>query len=780
MLGKEKKIEARGKDNILSNMWFRYAPYWPLFVILMMIGGVAAWYYVRHTAPLFEASATILIKDEKKGLDDSKMMESLNLLRTKKIIENEIEVLHSRALMTAVVKNLHLYATVEQKAEPIFGASYDYSPVMIESTNPDSLVDASRVSFQLNLDKKQISFDSKTFPLNEWVRTGYGKLRFTSTGKPASEQQLYFSITHPQKITQALLGRLSVVSANKLSTVIHLTIKDAVPKRAESILNELMKEYNKATLDDKNILAVNTKLFVEDRLSFVTKELDSIEQKIQQYKARKGVVDISAQGKLFLQNVSDNDQKLSDVNMQLAVLSQVEKYVSSKDNQTGIVPSTLGLNDEMLTQMVQKLYNAELDYVKLKKTTAENNPLMVSLTDQIDRLRPSINEIIGNRKNNLEVSRQNIYSTNGKYTSLLNSIPEKERELLEISREQSIKNNIYSFLLQKREEAALSQSSMVSDSRVVDTAQASGAPVSPNTKLIYGSAIISAFVLAALLLAFKEIFSQTILFRSELEALTDLPVVSEIGYSKLTHPIVVSDKKGWVQAEQFRRIRALLPSLGIKHDKKRILVTSTLSNEGKSFVALNLANSLALSGKKVVLVEFDLVRPVLQERLKESYEKGLSDYLEGNAMPDEIIKTSSWNNNLSIVYSGSIPEEPSELILKGNPEALLSHLNSSFDYVVLDVAPAGLTADALVLSPLCDLTFYLVRHKYTPKEVVRHLDENNKLANLNNTVLLFNGVKQKGIWKRKASYGYGYGHSYNATYAVPAFKAANRGVALNG
>ncbi len=407
------KGPQNAEQNLLAQLRFRYIPYWPLFLALMILCVTAAWAYIKMTVPLYESSASILIKDEKKGTDDSKMIESLNLISTKKIVENEIEVLKSRSLIREVVKNLALYAPVYKEGKWMKLSAYATSPVKIEAKVPDSLRETKKVYFKWSAQSSGIVINQKLYPADHWVTTPYGELKFKFTGRKQMENQnLYFSLVNPKKITLDLLKSLKTASVSKLSTVVSLKIKDEVPSRAEDILNSLIEVYSNASVRDKNSLAANTLAFVEDRLAFVAHGLDSIERRSQLYKSRKGAVDISSQGQLFLQNVSANDQKVSDVNIQLAAIDQVEKYLQSKDNKGGIVPSSLGISDPLLSQLLTKLNDAELQYEKLKKTTGENNHLLLSIADQVEKLKPSIVENIQSQRRSLQSSKSNLYATN--------------------------------------------------------------------------------------------------------------------------------------------------------------------------------------------------------------------------------------------------------------------------------------------------------------------------------------------------------------------------------
>lgn len=755
----ENKKATNVENNILQQLLFKYLPYWPIFLLFLLLSLVGAWFYLRNKTPLYESTASILIKDEKKGEDNSKMTETINQLSAKKIVENEIEVIKSRTLMDEVVKKLHLYAQVYEKGpiRPI--SAYATSPIIIEALNPDSLVESKgKVFFTYDTSKKQISFENKYFPVSQWISTEYGVLRFIpSKSYSAKKNPFYFIIVSPEKVTYSILNGLDVSAANKLSSVIDLTLRDEVPQRSEDILNGLLIAYTNAAVNEKNSLASNTLASLDERLNAVGHDLDSIEQRLQQYKASTGAIDIGSQGSLFLQNVSANDQKLNDITYQLSALDQVEKYLNSKDVNSTVTPSTVGLNDPLLTQLLTKLYDSQLEYEKMKKTTAENNPVMLSLKDQIEKIKPSLIENVRSQKESLQTNKDNLNSANTRYSSVLQTIPRKERDIVEISREQNIKSGVYNFLLQKREETSLSIISSVADSKIIDKAQSSFGPVSPNKKLIYLMAIALAFVLAIGVITIKEIFKRTILYRHEIESFTSVPVIGEITYEKNKTPLVIGDGKRTFIAEQFRSLRTSLPYIGLKADKKRLQVTSSVSGEGKSFVVANLGVGLAMTGKKVVVVEFDLSDPTLSNKLNVTeINKGITDFLTDQAEAKELVQKTGVHDNLYIVSAGWLPENPTELIMSKKVPDLINYLSENFDYVIIDTAPVGLLSDAYILSAYCDATLYVVRHKHTRKISIQRLDENNKINELKNIAIVFNGVRSRGVGK----YGYGYGYGY--------------------
>lgn len=758
---------TEGKSG-LNDILFRYLPYWPIFLLFLILTILGAWYYLKITPPKHEISASILIKDEKKGSTEGQTINQLNQIAEKRIVENEIEILQSRTLMQQVVNNLNLYASFYEEDDKFASKSaYSSSPVKIHFADPSIISKTDKIPFQFSEKDSLVIVGTKRYPLNKFVSTDFGFLQFLpnkarSSAYTSNTNPLYFKLSPPKEVAAGLLKGLKANPSTKLTSVLLLSMEDSDPKRGEDILNELIFVYDRASLVEKNRLADSTSSLLTSRLRIVEQDLASIEKKAQAYKSSKGAVDIGTQGRLYLENMTATDNQLTDIDLQLSSLAEVEKYVRSKNNEGGIVPSTSGLRDALLPDLVNKLTALELDYARLKETTGENNPMITSIKDQITNLKPRLLENIQNQRKNLEAGKLNINSANNSYSSLLRSIPEKEREIIDISREQSIKSNLYAFLLQKKEESDLAHASNISDTRIIDKAQASFLPVSPKASMIYGIALALALGIPICLLAFKDLLNQKILYRHEIEKLTTAPIVGEIAFDKKKNAVAIEDGKRTFVAEQFRRLRASLGYLGGKSGKKKILVTSSLPKEGKSFVSLNLALSLALTDKRVVLLELDLSNPSLSNKLKVSFDEGVSSFLSGEAEVEDIIKRTSVHKNLFFIASGPLPDNPSELLLSQKLTELLDYLDDVFDVIIIDSAPASLLSDAYVLSPLCDTTLYIVKHGFTPKSYLERLDEETDSENkLTNMRIVFNGIRSRGFMKNAYGYGYGYGYIHN-------------------
>lgn len=748
----------------LGDIFDKYTPYWPWFMVLLIIGLSGAWIYLRYTNPVYQSTASILVKDEKKGAGSIDPLEAFDLFGGKKSVENEVEILQSKTLMQVVVQNLHLYAPIKISGRVRNASGYLSSPINIQIKNVDSLKEVKDVPIYYDDVKKTVLIEKAEYSLNEWYNTPYGVLMFNKNenfrGKFNGKDEdvnYFFSLSSIQNTANNLLKQLTVSLSSNSSSVINIGFNGEIPRRNEDILNELLKAYNEAAILDKNVLAANTLKFVDDRLKYVVHELDSVEGSLQNFRSGNGLTDISAQGQIFLQTVAQNDKQISDINVQLAILDQVSSYVNSKRGLTGIVPSTLGVSDPTLANLLKQLSDLELQYEQTKKIVPENNPAVVSLLDGIATIKPAIVDNINNQRKNLQAARADLTSTNNKFSSILSAIPQKERELLSISRQQSIKNNIYTFLLQKREETALSFASAVADTRVIDMPETSNNPISPKRKIIYLGAILGAFVLGIGFIYIKDLLTRTVQSRNEIESKTTIPILGEVGFDRSKSPVVIGEGKRSFIAEQFRQLRTSLGYLGIDETHKRILITSSISGEGKSFIAINLGISLSLMDKKVAILELDLRKPKLSEVFNISRIVGISNYLVGKRNLSEILKKTSFEN-LVLLPSGPIPPNPSELISNGRLEELLNELEELFDYIIIDTAPTSPVTDAFIVSPMADVSVYVVRHDYTPKMFLSKLEQFKENSRLKNMAVVYNGIRGKGIGK----YGYGYGYTEDA------------------
>ncbi|WP_119080300.1 GumC family protein [Chitinophaga alhagiae] len=752
-----KRVQQQEPVDLLAIVRYRYLRYWPLFILAVIVALACAYVYLRYATPVYKISATLLVKDEAKDLGgEDNILSTLDLFGSKKNIENEIQILTSRTLIRDVIKRRQLYGEIYRNGNIRDVAIYREAPLSLEFLEPE-LIGPHPETVPLAYDSAtgKVLLDGRPYALNDTVNTPWGNMVIKKKPGAAIEHDNYFvRITNERLLTQSLLKRLTVTPISKLATVIKLEYADVVPARGEDILNDLIHFYNKAAIEDKNRLAANTMAFVEERLRIVTGELSDVEKQVAQYKTSAGIVDISEQSKMFLSSVQENDTKINEANMQLSMLDAIEKYVSGKSASTNMVPATLGISDPVLLQLVTKLYETEMEKERLKKTTGANSPVLESLNRQAELLKPGILENIGSQRANLEAAKSRLTTANDRFAGILKSVPAKERTLLEVSRQQAIKNNIYTFLLQKREETALAYSAAISDSRIVDSAESASAPFSPRRMMVFGVAVLAGLVVVAGIITLKDMLNRQVSSRAEIEKATAAPVVAEIMLAPDKEPLVITEGRRSLVAEQFRTLRTSLSYIGLNGDNKTLLVTSSISGEGKSFVSLNLASSLSLLRKKVVLLEFDLRKPMLSKMLGINREPGITNYLVGKASLSDVIHPIDDNEYLFLMPSGVIPPNPTELILNGRLGEMLDKLRSIFDYLIIDTAPVGLVTDARLLAPMTDACLYVMRHQVTPRQYLGMIDNLYRSGEVGKINLVYNGVKPGSMD------GYSYGHGY--------------------
>jgi len=790
-------FEKNISQNVLATFVFRHLPFWPVFLINVTVCLVACYFYIRVQNPVYESNAMILLKDQKNGDSQNALLFSeLGINSSAKSVENEIEVLKSRILLSHVATDMVLYSNIYKKGK--FRSDLIYpGPIKFVATNPKLIEDSPPIpiSFQFLKSRNYFIISGKKYKIGSTINTQYGQ--FTTFEQPVFNYSIpmakgnyFLKIQSIKNVAASLYANLNVIagsgtgsSASKASSLISLKFTDNVPLRAEDILNNLIRVYNKAGIDDKNTTTANTLNFVNDRLEIVTKDLSAIENNLQHFRTKEGVIDLTAEGQAFLQNVQRTDESASQVQIQLDVLNNIEKYVVKKGQKPGTVPATLGITDPVLLSLLDKLYLAEMQLDQQMQTSGENSPTVITLNHQIEQIRASLLEIIHNIKTNLVSTADKLKSDINKYSGILNSIPVKERSLLEISREQATKNSIYTYLLQKREESALAYASAVADSRVVNYAETKRFPVKPVPMNIYLIGLFAGLITGVIFVIIKEQYNQEVLFRSEIERNTDVPILSEFVHDSSGDNLVIKDGKRTVIAEQFRALRTSLSYIGSGNiqDNKTILLTSSISGEGKSFVGLNLAISLSITGKRVIILEFDLRKPKLSKMLEIAQEPGIANYLAGLCTLNDItVQLSEKNlNNLFVLPAGTIPPNPTELMLNGRLDVLMTQLKNDYDYVIIDSPPIGLVTDAKILNKYVDTCLYMVRHKYTPRhylKLIQYLYNNNELKNL---YIIFNGIKARGVMgyyggSRGYGYGQGYGQGYGYGYTEETKKKKNK------
>jgi len=765
-MNEQQFFKERTESNLLVQVLQRYLPFWPLFVITISIGLAISWFKLRSQTRIYVASAKVLLKDPQKSGGDSKVLEALNIFSETKIVENEIIVLRSSLILEEVVRALDLYASVYNQGRLRIEELYkDNSPVWFRAIDKENIEDGGKFYFSVDWKMNSIKINNQVVPFNSTI--SFGKSTYRVVPNPEYTRNLtgknyYVIFNSVASAAGSIAGKLRANAISNASTVIDVKIETPVPEKGVDILKKLFEVYNEDAIEDKNQIAAKTLRFIEDRLNLVVGQLDSVEKNVESYKTSQGVYSLGDQASLYLDNVRDLDKRSSEVELQMDILKDIKSYIGSKGKKPGTVPSQLLINDPALSGLLEKLYNAEFQLDKVRSINGEKSDAVLLAIESVDRIKNDIRENVNNLESNLRSAKNSVNSGISMNSALLSQVPRKERGLLDISRQQAIKNNIYIFLLQKREETALSSAGTTPDLRVLEKGVASG-PIKPVAKKFYLTGLLLGLSVAVLFVLLKEQFNRKILFRTEIEEKTKVPVVAEIMQANTKDSIAISEGKKTMIAEQFRSLRTNLAFMGLNEKQKTLLVTSSISGEGKSFISLNLAMSITLTGKKVALMEMDLRKPKLSRYMGVSRDPGISSYLISKANIDEIIKTTQYPN-LFIVSAGPIPPNPTELIGSEKFKEMMDLLKEKFDYVIMDSPPIGLVTDSQLLGVFADTTMYIVRHGHTPKVFLRMIDDLYQQKKFNNMSIVFNGLKRRGFSFLGYGYGYDYGYSYGYGY----------------
>ncbi len=780
-------FKERADSNIIKQVIYKYMPYWPLFVISVGISLAITYINLRAQIPTYVATAKVLLKDPNKGGGDSKVLDALNIFSEKKIVDNEIVALQSKDMMAEVVQELGLYAEVFNKGNVQIEELYqENSPVTFLAIDKEHFNLYGTYFFSIDWNRQTITIDRKKVPFNSVFQINGTSLTFVMNeayNKNAVGKNFYVVFSPPYSVAGRLVSNLKITPYSYSSTILNVNMTTTVPEKAKDVLKYLFIYYNKDAVEDKNEIADKTVNFIDDRLGLVTRQLDSVERNIAAYQARESVVDLGSQASTYFDKVSELDQQNSEVDLKLEVLQSVQNYVKSRGNNQSVVPSLNLLSDPMLPSLLDKLNTVQLQIEQLQSVTGEKNDALISANKTANSIRKDINENLSSIRKNLLTSKQHINSQISESDQLLKQIPEKQRVYLDITRQQAIKNNIYTFLLQKREETAISSASTTPDLKVIETPSSYG-PVTPVAKSFYLTGLIIGLMVAAFIVLIKEFFTKNVLFRSEIENTIKAPFVGELIQVPNNEAIVIRDGKSSVVAEQFRTIRTNLGFMGFNNQKKVLLVTSTVSGEGKSFVSLNLAISVTLTGKKVAVMEMDLRKPKLSATLNLNKKPGISNYLVGKATIDEICKDTGIAG-LTLISAGDTPPNPSELISSDKMYELMTELKSRFDYIIMDTAPVSPVTDAQLLQVHADLNMFVIRHGVTPRNLLSMVQSMNQQKKFKNMCIIFNGIKPRGFniygynlggYGNGYGYGYGYGYTYGSEYAKGYFDQDKKSV----
>jgi capsular exopolysaccharide synthesis family protein len=773
MIEEKNQIAAQNdpKVNYLEIVRNTVRAYWPLYAMALMTFSLIAFLFLRYTSPTFQISSKILIKDEKKtgvGGGASSLISELDLFGGKKIVENELEILKSRPIIEKVVRKTHCNIQVVRNGRIRDVLENLDFPVQFIPIYPDSIIEFQKlISFEwdgsnLIVEGNAKSIDDTIFWVGQGKKDSFKIVADKYRMAELIGKDYYINSQSVQKEVKLILENLELATTNKNTSVIQLLFETKNVQRGEQIVNLIVESYSNAAIDDKRQIAEFTLNFIEDRLRLVTTQLDSVEKDIESFKEANSIVDLSQQGKLFLESVKSQDEELNKIAIQLSVVRDVEAYVNGKQNSPGNLPTLVGINDPILNTFLPKLYDLEFAYNKRKKVVGDKDEQLVIMEDEMKKLRANIRESVSTTKRNLEISQSQIKSDLQSKMGTLTSLPGKERMLLDISRQQAIKNSIYTFLLEKREESAISFASTVSDVRVVEPAQGDVEPIRPNRALIIFLAFILTLMVPSAYIYYREVLTGKIKFRSDIESRTSLTVLGEVLQGDIASEFIISSDNRSPVAESLRSVRSKM-SYYLQGDGCHVvLLSSCLPGEGKSFITTNLGLSLALMGKRTIVIAADMRKPRLHKAFGVQGAQGLSQILIGKSDVQSCIVPTQFEN-LYIIPPGAIPPNPAELLLNRSFSKMIEELRQSFDYILIDTPPLGLISDAEIMAEYVDLSLFVVRHDHSMKEAVAKvlgsIDSSSKFWP---AAIVFNGLKGRGM--SKYGRGYGYGGGYGAGY----------------
>ena len=775
---KDKLGEQSEEQVNIQELLFRYLIHWPWFVVSIIICIACAWGYLRLTTPIYNITATVLIKDEKKGggANMSSELEKMGLdgfVSSSNNVDNEIEVLRSKSLSREVVNNLGLFVTYMDEDEFPSKELYHTSPVLVSLTHQEAdklpgrmeinmiLQPTGALGVQITVGEKEYrkQFDKlpAVFPTDEGTVAFFANNDTLSAVRPENitkERHITAFINRPFSVSKGYVNSLSIAPTSKTTSVVVISLENTNTRRGRDYINKLLEMYNINANNDKNEVAQKTAEFIDERIGIISKELGSTEQDLENFKRSAGITDLSSEAQIALTGNAEYEKKRVENQTQINLVMDLQRYM--KGNEYEVLPSNIGLQDAASAGAIDRYNQMLVERKRLLRTSTENNPTIINLDTSIRAMRTNVQATLDATLKGLQITKEDLAREASRYSRRINDAPTQERQFVSIARQQEIKSGLYLMLLQKREENAITLAATANNAKIIDEALADDNPISPKKTIVYLVALVLGVGLPVGVIYLIGLTKFKIEGRADVEKLTSLPVVGDIPLAdEKTGSIAVFENQNNLMSETFRNVRTNLQFM-LENGKNVILVTSTISGEGKSFISANLAISLSLLGKKVVIVGLDIRKPGLNKVFNiPKKEHGITQYLTNTtANLMDFVQPSDINKNLFILPGGTVPPNPTELLARGGLEKAIETLKANFDYVILDTAPVGMVTDTLLIGRVADLSVYVCRADYTHKAeftLINELAENNKLPNL---CIAINGLD---LNSRKYGYYYGYG-----------------------
>jgi len=775
---KDKLGEQSEEQVNIQELLFRYLIHWPWFVVSIIICIACAWGYLRLTTPIYNISATVLIKDEKKGggasmSSDLEKMGLEGFISSSSNVDNEIEVLRSKSLAREVANNLGLFVTYMDEDEFPSKELYHTSPVLVSLTHQEAdklpgrmeinmiLQPTGVLGVQITVGEKEYrkQFDKlpAVFPTDEGTVAFFANNDTLSAVCPENitkERHITAFINRPFSVLKEYVNSLSIAPTSKTTSVVVISLENTNTRRGRDYINKLLEMYNINANNDKNEVAQKTAEFIDERIGIISKELGSTEQDLENFKRSAGITDLNSEAQIALTGNAEYEKKRVENQTQINLVMDLQRYM--KGNEYEVLPSNIGLQDAASAGAIDRYNQMLVERKRLLRTSTENNPTIINLDTSIRAMRTNVQATLDATLKGLQITKEDLAREASRYSRRINDAPTQERQFVSIARQQEIKSGLYLMLLQKREENAITLAATANNAKIIDEALADDNPISPKKTIVYLAALVLGVGLPVGVIYLIGLTKFKIEGRADVEKLTSLPVVGDIPLAdEKTGSIAVFENQNNLMSETFRNVRTNLQFM-LENGKNVILVTSTISGEGKSFISANLAISLSLLGKKVVIVGLDIRKPGLNKVFNiPKKEHGITQYLTNTtANLMDFVQPSDINKNLFILPGGTVPPNPTELLARGGLEKAIETLKANFDYVILDTAPVGMVTDTLLIGRVADLSVYVCRADYTHKAeftLINELAENNKLPNL---CIAVNGLD---LNSRKYGYYYGYG-----------------------
>lgn len=768
------------EEKVNYRQWLNKAlKYWYLFLLIpaVVIGG--AYYYLKTAKVEYVATALLLIKDEKKSGQpiEEAVFDELGLDSKNKNLGNEIFILRSSLLMAKVVQTLNLQYQYFKIGKFRLQDLYNRTPVRVLSWQPNT-PDSSLVaelhftnqgSYKLQFDKKKYKHLAKLDYQGEFGKAldlPMGRLTLTSATAHPLENGMVIKLMSQRTKAKDLISRLGVEQMGEETSTLMLSIRDEVPERASAILAQLIVEYNLQSIADRNHAYANSLDLLNERITMVNDELSNVEMDVAAYKKRFNTIELSAEGNMLMQEMSDYNKTIANNKLQLEILESIEDFLIKNRETFEFVPTNLMINNLTLTPQLEA-FNEQLRLrSELRTTSGPSHPDVILAEKQIKNMRESIIANIRNIKHDLQLASAANKDQHAALEARMQRLPTQERELVDIERRKGVKENLYLYLLQKREESALSMAVTIPSGKVIEPPEAYG-PVSPKKTQILLIALFFAVVLPIGLMLLLESFNDKIQPDEDLEQMTGVPVVGMLAQSRKNSNLVVKERSRSVDAEMFRLLRANLAYIAPEHDFQSLLITSGVSGEGKSFIALNLALTQAIAGKKVVILELDLRKPKQAQYIGNKKEDalGVVNYIiDPNTEASDIIQHTELHPNLDVISCGTKPPNPAELILSKRLRQLVKELRKNYDFIIIDAPPVGLVADALQMKDLAEATMFVVRSSFSHKAQLNILKDIAHKGKLPKPFIVLNAVNLNKLGAYSHANGYSYAYASSNGY----------------